>query len=348
MEPLDCFSHLNFVLTFIGCRLCKSTSKAKLLNFAISICFWISNVSYFLKVFKEFRNDQSVLKQLFFPFHVAVSLVFKFYCDRKKEELCRLLEILVKELGLEDRRTLRKRSILSCLVWSVWCIFTLCGHLMMRFLHDELFRETLFEMVIECLLLFSRILQLNMMASSCAVYCFFVKALILTERLHFKRFFARIRSKKHTNMLEILGLKSLLQLKAKLDGTLNLFPFLWLGLLMMIGSGFVSSCDAQHGEKIVLWIYFGSQCFYPIISITWTDNQFGTIVNLAEKAIRDLLIDGKELSFEKYLLIQELESYQKRSRLTVWTFFPLEKNLLVSFVGALVSFSVLFLQMSTN
>lgn len=151
-----------------------------------------------------------------------------------------------------------------------------------------------------------------------------------------------------------LNWKNILRYKHQFERVFNIFPFLWFGYLFLTTSGYFSriiyhleSRDIQlHLSKLIVHLLNLVFAFGVIFFESHLKGRLSEDLNL----VCDLLI-RKQQSKNIYDVIQ---CEKLRDELLVpfnYTgrdMFNLNKGFVMSFLGALITFTVMFLQLSTS
>ncbi|KAI1289925.1 hypothetical protein HDE_08167 [Halotydeus destructor] len=175
------------------------------------------------------------------------------------------------------------------------------------------------------------------------LYIFVFKAIAYAQK-------NQLNSACHTNQLssvDVLHLaqvqKSLNIMKKHCNNILGIFPFLWISSSFIRASGLIASIitidENDRAGIFILFAYDAFVVFYAILSISYVEEQNGVLI---DKLIVKILRTGHIIGgFDVMVHI-----IQEKVKLTALNIFEFNKSLLLSFTASLISFTVLFLQMS--
>lgn len=185
-----------------------------------------------------------------------------------------------------------------------------------------------------------------------ALYLYFIYGQHLVQ----KTFFGNIMGRKvnvfgEKQSLEILNnLRSIDNLKASIEEIFNLMPFLWFVYIFVSCSGYIKLLTGSHQTLYYTKEYTLTEVFYlawfmmyQVIIIMCIQHSNDYSVSSLDTFITSLI--SSPLNQSNLFLIKRLKA-NSGTQLTGWNMFELNKKFILDFLGALISFTVLFIQLS--
>lgn len=135
-------------------------------------------------------------------------------------------------------------------------------------------------------------------------------------------------------------------MKEAFEKNFNIFPLLWLAMLFSQGSCFtmwfrITSHDDSLELSLKLSTYFINLLL--TFSICFLNKKLNEAVAL--EASKVIHLSSNIMVCDDYKLLQLLKGIKKSDlKLTAWGMFEMKKSMVLSFIGAIVTFTVLFVQ----
>lgn len=207
--------------------------------------------------------------------------------------------------------------------------------------------------LIAILILFNYVIfHANTFTISTVIYTFFVYLIYKTDESFYKRF----RSQCPEKMFSPSSLYKLRieieDMRLEFSSIFSIFPFLWFSYLFFSFSGIIiitmssTSNVSQHWTSVISeWIMFSLFVTCVVTAVLYSDHLNTKARGMARDFANHLVLQddgdlrGSEL-LAKQQRISELSNYSMN--LNAWSMFSLNRGLLLSFTGSLISFSVLF------
>ena len=188
-----------------------------------------------------------------------------------------------------------------------------------------------------------------------AVYLFIVKLMTLWEESYFDRVKFKLKKKQHeSNPREFLmklckERRSMNQDKEELIDCLRFLPVFWFLHLFLMTSGVIVFAQREEKKDILLDVLtdgltIGSECIVLIILMIYVD-KCNDLVKKSSQSICDVFTqDSRYFSIDP--AVREFDRRCNDFEFSVWSMFTLNKRLLVGFVGSLLTFTTLFIQIA--
>lgn len=143
--------------------------------------------------------------------------------------------------------------------------------------------------------------------------------------------------------------RNLMNLRSELFGHLSLFPFIWFsalffGATVRLIMGSESDYSTIKFEELAEWINFGTGLTTSLLSVLVVDYITHKEKSVTRTFLSSLTTSAEEstaVKTEKLLLRMEVQNFPIL-KATAWTFFKLDREMILSFLGAVVTFAVMF------
>ncbi|KAI1306286.1 hypothetical protein HDE_01053 [Halotydeus destructor] len=135
-----------------------------------------------------------------------------------------------------------------------------------------------------------------------------------------------------------------------LDDKLNIFPFMWFASLFVSLVGLVQHLTASNlfGRNAKRFLGFSTESFFVFGALIYVINAENQSQAEMSKFRLQLLQMPKHDVVNFSVMWSLLKTMQDKVRLTAWSFYDLDRPLLLSFASAIVSFTVLFHQLNSG
>ncbi|KAI1305821.1 hypothetical protein HDE_01377 [Halotydeus destructor] len=138
--------------------------------------------------------------------------------------------------------------------------------------------------------------------------------------------------------------------KDMLDGKLNIFPFMWFASLFASLVGLVQHLTTSNlfGRNTHRFLAFSSESLFVFGALIYVINAENQWQAEMSKFRLKLLQMPKHDVVNFSAVWSLLKTMEDKVRLTAWSFYDLDRPLLLSFASAIVSFTVLFHQLNSG
>lgn len=353
-HPVNAFLIVDWLLLSIGCKISSTSKFATCLNMCIRIFCICSMFTGIWSSITRFDPKNILFNIVEMSFSISI-LIIMLILVMKRSSLSRLIKIIGGHLNINDCRKLGRTSILLVvfsMAPSIYVFSTLVYHVeqvtylaTLSFLDNFNWLQSVVTWSLH--IVFS---LLPFFPASMALYVHLLHCLQQVE-LNFYDSLINDEFLKYNSMqmLTIINERRYLthSVKSKFNGTLNVLPFTWFTYLFCSASGFIKTFgepDQQGFEwfYIAQGVYFFSLISY-LVGIMVSDLMNAKITVKSEQLISKIINSAPNPN--RNLLIRELKC-DCGLQLNSWDMMPLNKGFLLSFLSALVTFSVLFIELS--
>ncbi|KAI1289923.1 hypothetical protein HDE_08166 [Halotydeus destructor] len=177
-----------------------------------------------------------------------------------------------------------------------------------------------------------------------SLYVYIFKAIAYAQRNNLRiMLLGKHLNKDHLNM--VCSQKRLNMMKKRCDKLLGIFPFLWMASFFVRASGLIAALTAPKQTDqigtIILLVYDAFVVLYAILSISYLEDKNEDDI---DRLIVTLLRNGHGIESLDVII----QITQEKVQLTALNFFVINKSLLLNFTASLITFTVLFLQISNK
>lgn len=180
-------------------------------------------------------------------------------------------------------------------------------------------------------------------------YLFFLIVLRNVEISYFKNLSNDLQKTKQINILDTHKKfhYEITELKEYFEKVLNIFPLMWFMMIFSQCSSFIAHRQADYDNRFSLEfaVKFATYCLNMILVFYvcfYNEKMNNEISKEAENVIR---LSSQLIKCCDYQYVHLLDEFRKTScKLTAWGLFELRKSLFLSFLSAMVTFTVLFMQ----
>ena len=316
----------------------------------------------FRRIFLKFSQVSSML--------IAIGLQLQLVFNRKR--LMSNLRSNLKILSPGSVQKLRRLAILSLLmyisttiIWSLPMVTSILkypeSNVLLYFDNSRLNEYYELKLIVTAINLIFTIPSLNWIGFTTCFYYFYFQSIHLNSvdiLDYYLKQWSMIANKQQVApqsslsiKKQLMNLKSVMARKERFESDMNLWPLLWFGYFLTTCAGYIVGLGDQLYELtyVVLLI---------IVAIVMTAIEFFTVIKIdqsmsSEQSLGQKLIDTIETNRYEPLTIDHLTLINEIRRLvkfdiTGCQLFSLNKPFLLSFSSGLVTFSVLFIQITSG
>ena len=335
-ELRKCLIPLNWMTAVSGCRLIPT--QTRFLNILDRIQAIILILCYSFTLLAALLSS----KDLVFIFR---KFVYCFSC---------ILFILILRKNVRQLRSttqlfsLLKASDVRKLLFLNWTFFTLkvimVTHFSWLVIQQSLPRKNLFYLLHTIIILYGELSAFTI--GGFCLYLFYVLAISFAERNIINSVMRRLDSAQKTITLQqiILLIEKIQQTKETFCQSMSIIPCLWFffALVRAVADVISFQLDPNLYGKIRFVYLFRDLLEVTIICVvisTVNDRSKDLLFRLKNK----VMTLNKEINHWTLLLVQEIYE-AKQYEFTACEFFPVNKQSLLAFLAAFVTFTVLFVQ----
>lgn len=335
---MDCFRPLDLMLLSRGCSFDQASRCSRYSNILIKILitfFSISACTYFVAS----GVTKSSLGRVYNEADLVSGLLLIIVMTQKRSHLRDVLSHQVTNLSGDQRQDLRP---VKCLV-VFWILAVIQVPLMVQ--HLIVVKADALHIVIDTLFCYTR--AADWFTMSAFVYCFAVKVIQATD----ENFCLKIRAETRNSFWSSPDPKTDLRLtvqrremsreREELMSCFALIPCLWfLSLFLASSANIVDFFILGRYAKV-------AKLFSSAVILMYVINVCHSCTSAVEKRTTALITDM--MSDNRYLMFPTLASeLEQRSSpgFTAWHMFSIRRQIILPFVSALISFTVLFIQLA--
>ena len=150
-----------------------------------------------------------------------------------------------------------------------------------------------------------------------------------------------------TASVEIVRARHIHDMGQEFEQLFNLFPAMWLLSFLLQSTGYlVLFLDETMRVELIVgeWFILGVQMILCATTIAIVIHRKSQIAQQAENLCKSMIASaGVQLNTNHSMLVKELE---RSLTLTGYGQFEIKPSLLISFIGSVITFSVLFIQLT--
>lgn len=363
-KPIDC------MLLLIGCKLYTSRFTKVLNNFIFIAS--IANLSFHITAqLCDLEIGRWLLSDIFELIQSITIVLQSLLIRSKRHVITKMLNQLSNQITYSDlKKYLRKVSIVLFVIFS--CCFMIimsmiiCGVIMGRLIlvpntllpfHEKCKKFTMYELVYSFVqyAVFSPFEVYLWPLYSCFLYSYLIVLIHKSEDSHLKDLTERIKFNNSINHAKcyIPTHKQFRDLKLRFESTFNIFPMLWFSILFIECSRLISwgrGLDSSDNSDFN-WIYMDLVAYSMKLMAA-----FG-VCSLHDRLNSQTSSHALELYdiCSKYQISNDFELVEfvaglktMKMKLTGGSMFNLSKSLILNFIGSILTFTVLFIQLSEN
>lgn len=281
----------------------------------------------------RYSNGVRRLPFLFRCFDVMSQIVTIFIVVRSRERIRKLLQDLLEPLCQQQLSSLRQFSMTYILLM----IISSCIHLLLVINHLIVVKANMYHIVLDAFLFYNRMTDWFM--SSIFTYVFVVKLIQITE----DNYFTQVGEQVCTTPSKMIAIhrRAMVCLREELLSSFSLIPCLWFAnVFIHAAASIVTFFELDHLHKLNSIIVRVSGLFYLIFACESCASH--TEAKTEELITRMLVNDTMD---SQASFVAELR-HKPGVTFNVWSLFKIRSNLILSFVSALITFTVLFVQLA--
>lgn len=368
MDDQICFKYIDIILFSVGLKLFRTSSTIAILNYVIrliAITDIYSNVASNAVQILVTDEAFDLYHYTYLISHLIMASIHHVIIIRTRS-LKELLSSIFNMLTKREKRKLFRASNLLLASYAIITVFQLLSQFLYVYMMG--YSGVVLDLTsipaeednwyIVCLAIFKMfafaIFNSNTFTVSAILYTFLVYSLHLIDESFSKRL-----SKANMNYATTIKARFKIdELRQQFNTLLSNLPFLWLSFLFILASGFVVITldeDSVTSEPLYLlgeWLAYVGYSFAIIGSLlvcTYLSKQSASICRKLAYEISLCDIESYRQSrstpISKRFLLKHLER-KGYIKLSAWSVFKVSKELLLSFLGAIISFSILFAQIA--
>ncbi|KAI1306287.1 hypothetical protein HDE_01052 [Halotydeus destructor] len=363
---IEAIGPIDYLLMVFGNRLFTDTLLARTLNKLFAVILILVTVLYCRWVIGDLPGVKffQALRWLVIP---TATTVIHLVIACRRVAVCNLLAKVCQHLTDEDMKKARKYAMLLCLT-IVAVVATSFALELLEYLHDEdlyyWYNATLFGDVVNgykwyhkamaivvWLVYTSQIMQqwigFTVVFYVHTYYLFYLRHESLTRTMK--------RSKDdedhlfYVTMTENLSTYNRLK-QDLLNDKLSIFPFMWFASLFTSLAGLVqhATTDQSLDLNILRSVAFATEAIFVMGALLYVDGRENRLqaemdkfrLKVLQRPRTDLAIFSATWSLVKTM--------EDKVQLTAWSCFDLNRSLILSFVSAIISFTVMFHQLNSG
>ena len=350
---MDVFRPLNWLLLGSGCQLFYENSYLRILNRVVVVFILVFQSWHLYLKAPVISFNRFFLSQFMWPLYFLLGIPYIYIMNKNRKHLNNLLNTLVSQLDHEARRSLWLFSMFASIVgfgryitYLIYFFYIVLAKEKLPNLGDEPNK------VLLCMFI---LMFHNWRAGGCLVYIFFIKVIDFCEKSFFQIMENSLSSDKICFISPdyvCLRRRKMVEFKRALVSYYSIIPVLFYlqefaymsGTLLVYESVWHKSQSLVFVITIQILPLVASSTSLVYLCITAGDScQF-----VQEKLDRllTLIIERKKSDlWHDFLLQVEQERHFSYS---AWNLFPINKPLILHFISSLITFTVLFTQLSTS
>lgn len=340
----ESFQFIDYLLLLIGCKIFRTNKFVYTLNIVVKLTYVCT---LFIGVYTaaiRFSLETILINIVGMSYLISI-LSMLLIVTVKRLELLNLITLLNAHLVRADHVKLRRSSIvfliLSLVPITYLLSMVLYSAIQMIDGNFNSFQATLL------VLIFIFFISSLFFPVTIALYVHVLYMVLLVE----VNFYVLLINGNVTftadNMLNILNERRYIthKMKNKFNQTLNILPFIWFTYFFCSFSGLIKTIGMFDRNRFAIAqaIFVSNLMAYVIAFLAFSSSVNRKLSELSDQLISRVMNSGPNRN--RLLLIHELKS-DCGLHLNIWDMLPLNKGFLLSFVSSLVTFSVLFIQLS--
>lgn len=363
------YGGIDAILTFFGMRLYSGCAITKLINLLMRIHLLV--IGYYLAFVRLYfyitaQNDLYMFS--FVVYHFAM-LIGQHVLACKRPLIAKLYWNLIELC--EDEKAKLKIKRLSWRFFLVYLILTgiwiinaairlqtsgslqvLCNYYTMQPLESIPFRRML--MIYYLDLVFYPFFLFNASLSTVLLYLHILYCIYQIDvdyHCRLKTNLIRTPEIMECNKSEaICRLVRINMARNSFEKALNVFPFIWFSVLFFACSGNIWLARHYHAMNLTMHYFIFDLTVYVVnvmlvMVVIFAVSQVKELSCEKMRKIGSRLVSLSVKDEQITLLVNELR-HRCQMNFTGWSMFVLDKNLILSFLGGLLTFAVLFIQIS--
>ena len=338
------FYYLDLALMTMGFKLYIRNHFEKLMNGLFFVYFEsIATYQLYSRFDAILRTSKNTRLHSIASFtYTMVSIFVQLWLLFKRSPIKRFINELSSNLSNQDRYSMRRFSLKLLALFVIGTIFGITDLLVFGRAIDGVGLTFIATLVNSCL----RCLAMNHMARSGATYVFFYRTIYLIDGAQVEKLVQNLIKHRpiHYNN-EILSRHQILNFRAQLDSLFSPLVASWLlNLLINLAGNMVIDKNEPISYLMMEWLFFAYYSIITGISLIYVIRNES---NLVEKSnhliylIRKSTNGGQRLTHDARDFIGQLK---ERPLLTGCQQFDIKPSLFLNFIGSIITFAVLFIQ----
>lgn len=341
------FDPLDILLLPNGCKIfVKSVTQRWLGNIfrSILVAVWTCELATDYVDLRT-RARFKILTQLSYMLRVIYSILFIIVVYCKREKMSLVIKETVTDLSKDQKSSLRRHAMI-CMMFTIAArILEIIGTVV-HFVYENI---SLFHFLSDTLAEV-RYTMNQWFMTGCFIHTFFVKIVSLRQ----ENFFARVNHVLmiQTNPDDAILAQDCMKLrteKDKLMSCLTFIPISWFAHIFIdLAATLMESSESQQQdllEQITLYYpvtIHSAVVFYVIFQADSVSSILKKKIEAAQSKIMSLRMAGR-----LPLLMHELEK-SRDSEFSAWNMFDINRRFVLSFISSLITFTVLFIQITKS
>lgn len=350
---MDVFGSLNTVLLGSGCQIYYPYKFSKILNRLQVLLVFLTTTCYLVFDVMYFKFDRYFLTNSVWSLYLILGFAYIVVLNRNRKYLGRFVTTLLSKLSSQSKKSLRRFCIISAtLSWVRFIDYAVCVITTNQLIpQNSVFEANLVvkpQGILMCMLY--QLLH-NWRIGGCMIFIFFIKLIHESEVAFFAdmecSFFKKIPSISPTELT--LARRRILNFKDRLCRLYSTVPVFWYLQEFFYMSGVVISMKSSYEYNS--WYFFIMMNVCPLLLSGGTLMYLCIVADTSLEFTRHKLdrmvtriIERGETSLWKDFMNQVQE--EKNFSYMAWSVFPMNKALMLSFVSSMITFTVLFIQLS--
>ena len=329
-------SRMSLVLFFMGSNMSICSRWLKLLRLLFLAVFIISGANVIRMLVLRFSWDPFTLGLLANCSWTMAFILSNFLLIWRHRRLEQFMTSMIDFIDLSDVRTLGRRCIMRTGgIFLFMALATIRGNYSKFMTSDP---ESILMTFLNC------ILQLSNSYWILTTSMFYGTVVELLLLFHGRKLDLLLQhlSRGHCDFDFVYDTaQSLIASVARFEELMSFLPVLWFGNNLISGAGILKISFAHagaNGNGIVIMIHDYLPPMLVVLSACRGMNARASLVDKAVTAVAQKNVSGEE----KLLAMTELRRLADMTQLTGMSFFTMDKNFLLSFVGAVLTYAALF------
>lgn len=362
MSSASTIEGLDLILLMSGCKLYNNSKIYLIINYitriqCIALLYWV----ILIKIVYISSDPDPI-----FTFNISIIHIFQLlnqhYLLLRSKQVRQLHQLMVSKMTLKDKKYLRKLTFLMVIIWILASLFSIITyHLCILnsderiliiynfYSYDQTAKIANFWVIFitrYLMLFFFAIIRNSWQLASCFLFYYLLQCLQFYDEKLINNLIND--SSKLSYVCKVKNRVHIDKLKNELESKLNLFPLLWFTFNFISMISIMIVLFKSSFEKSL-----PTESVYTFINITITFivlykiDSIKNFINTKYDKLICITLNENNNNFDtfKYSYLYILRN-NRNIYFTACNIFQLNKGVILPFVGSLVSFSVLFVQLS--
>ena len=342
-------AYLDYMLILVGNMM---YNRGKLLSFVNFTCRIMFLIIYYHQLYVRIgvvmtSEKITVLYHFSNMSYIIVIILFQHHTWYYRTQLRTMYEQLILNLTKFDQLKFRRLVISSFLVNMLYTLLEVTLNLVVSLTDSDADGYVRFNRTVYLVDVAVRHLLGIWIPCSCAIYILYYHLIYFTKLDNLMAFERKLKNGIAIIANETVRLQEISDYGNEFNAILKLYPTMWLLSILLQTSGYIVLFREEVINWTLLvteWILLGMQaftCTLTIAIVVYRNSQLDEQISTLRKRITT--VAGDRLSNGHLMLINELE---RPLVLTGCGQFEIKSSLLVSFFGSMITFSVLFVQLT--